>query len=164
MRVAHRTLDAVISEARPYPTYLLENAETGLCLFSAAFMGHNDVIHFLLEDVLTTCVDIDAARLTAMAELYPRTWDFLCDDAWEFAAAAAERGDRWDVVSVDSGRGSPTERSLANLDAWCALANHAVIATLEEGQTYTTPAGWSAQLFRRNSEVFWLMLTRESRP
>jgi hypothetical protein len=160
MTVAYRTLEHVAMEARPYPTYLLETAETGLCLFSAAFMGHNDVVHFALEDVRTTCVDVDAEKLDAMAALYPDDWAFVCADAWEFAKDAAENGVRWDVVSVDTFRGNATERSLANLDVWCAIADKAVVATLEDGQTHEVPEGWSAQLFRRNSEVFWLVLTR----
>lgn len=158
--VAYKTLEHVACEARPYPTYLLENAETGLCLFSAAFMGHNDVIHFALEYVRAICVDVDAVKLAAMAELYPDEWEFVVADAWEFAAQAAENGDRWDVVSVDTFRGNATERSLRDLSVWCAIANTAVVATLEDGQTYETPDGWDDQLFRRNSEVYWLILTR----
>lgn len=161
MTVSYPTIEHIASEARPYPTYLLENAQTGLCLFSAAFMGHNDVIHFALENVHTTCVDIDDEKLQLMAGLYPEEWKFVCRDAWEFAKAHAQKGDRWDVVSVDTFRGNATERSLSDLGVWCAIADQAVVATLEEGQTYETPDGWTAQLFRRNSEVFWLVLTRD---
>ncbi|MEX2486496.1 MAG: hypothetical protein WD377_02640 [Nitriliruptoraceae bacterium] len=156
----HLTLEHIAQEARPYPTYLLENARTGLCLFSAAFMGWNEAIHFALEDVRTTCVDVDAKKLEAMSELYPESWRFICRDAWEFAEHRAALGDKWDVVSVDTFRGNATERSLVSLDLWCSLANDAVIATLELGQTYEVPEGWTASEFQRNSEVFWLVLTR----
>jgi hypothetical protein len=161
VRVAYRTLENVACEARPYPTYLLEGAETGLCLFSAAFMGHNDVIHFALEGVEATCVDVDEVKLAAMQAIYPEQWTFVCRDAWEFAAEAARDGRSWDIVSVDTFRGNATERSLADLGAWCALADKAVLATLEKGQTYETPEGWTDNLFVRNSEVFWLVLTRD---
>lgn len=161
MTVAYPTIEHVAMEARPYPTYLLEDAETGLCLFSAAFMGHNEAIHFALEDVQTTCVDIDQEKLHAMQALYPSEWKFVCRDAWEFADAAASTGMTWDIVSVDTFRGNATERSLRDLEAWCAIANKAVIATLELGQTYTVPEGWSDTHFQRNSEVFWLVLTRD---
>jgi hypothetical protein len=161
MTVAYRTLEHIACEARPYPTYLLENAETGLCLFSAAFMGHNDVIHFALEDVDTTCVDVDSEKLIAMTSLYPESWRFVCGDAWEFAEAAWAKGVRWDVVSVDTFRGNATERSLKSLETWCAIAEHAVVATLEDGQTYDVPEGWTPHLLRRNSEVFWLVLNRD---
>ena len=160
LTVAYRTLEHISCEARPYPTYLLENAETGLCLFSAAFMGHNEAVHFALEDVRTTCVDVDSEKLEAMADLYPEHWSFICHDAWEFAQSHRVKGDRWDVVSVDTFRGNATERSLTTLELWCSLAKQAVVATLEEGQAYETPEGWSATHFRRNSEVLWLVLTR----
>lgn len=161
MSVTYPTLEHVAMEARPYPTYLLEDAKTGLCLFSAAFQGHNDVIHFALESVQTVCVDIDSEKLDALAELYPEDWRFICRDAWEFAKEAAKKGGHWDVVSVDTFRGNATERSLADLGVWCAIADRAVVATLEDGQTYEVPEGWTPQLFRRNSEVFWLVLTRD---
>jgi hypothetical protein len=159
--VAYPTLEHVAQEARPYPTELLKGAETGLCLFSAAFMGHNDVIHFALEDVQTTCVDIDGEKLAALRALYPADWDFLCRDAWELAAEAAAEGTSWDVVSADTFRGNATERSLSDLSVWCRIANRAVLATLEIGQTYVVPDGWKASTFQRNSEVFWLILTRD---
>jgi hypothetical protein len=157
----YASLEHVAMEARPYPTYLLENAETGLCLFSAAFMGHNEAVHFALEDVQTTCIDIDSVKLEAMAGLYPEHWKFICRDAWEFAEEAAKKGKRWDVVSVDTFRGNATLRSLASLDLWCAIADEAVVATLEDGQSYEKPDGWKPHLLRRNSEVFWLVLTRD---
>jgi hypothetical protein len=158
--ITYPTLEHVAMEARPYPTYLLEGAKTGLCLFSAAFMGHNEAIHFALENVQTTCVDIDPDKLKAMRELYPQQWRFVFGDAWEFAQSAARNGESWDVVSVDTFRGNATERSLANLGVWCDIANTAVIATLELGQTYDVPEGWRDNTFQRNSEVFWLVLTR----
>jgi hypothetical protein len=161
MTVAYATLEHVATEARPYPTYLLEDAESGLCLFSAAFMGHNEAIHFALENVQTTCVDIDQEKLHAMAALYPDDWEFVVRDAWEFAAAAYAVGMTWDVVSVDTFRGNATERSLADLNAWCLIANRTVIATLELGQTYRVPDDWTDTTFQRNSEVFWLVLTRD---
>lgn len=161
MTVAYRTLEHIAGEARPYPAELLKDAESGLCLFSAAFMGHNDVIHFALENVPdVTCVDIDATKLAAMRDVYPEDWSWVCADAWEFAQEAAGNSARWDVVSVDTFRGNATDRSLKDLGVWCAIANRAVVATLEEGQVFDTPDGWTPVLFRRNSEVFWLVLTR----
>ena len=96
-----------------------------------------------------------------MASLYPSEWTFVCEDAWEFAQEQAQMGSRWDVVSVDTFRGNATERSLTTLNLWCSLANRAVVATLEDGQEYVCPEGWTAQLFKRNSEVYWLVLLRD---
>lgn len=161
--LTYRTIEHIACEARPYPTYLLEDAETGLCLFSAAFYGHNEAIHFALESVRTTCVDIDQEKLNVMASLYPSGWDFICHDAWEFAEEAAAKEKTWDIVSVDTFRGNATLRSLADLGAWCAIANKAVIATLEDDLIgeYEVPEGWTETHFRRNSEVLWLVLTRD---
>jgi hypothetical protein len=159
--VAYATIEHVAQEARPYPTYLLEGAQTGLCLFSAAFLGHNEAIHFALEDVRTTLVDIDEPKMDTMRDLYPDTWEFVVADAWEYADKAAAEGRRWDVVSVDTFRGNATERSLRDLGVWCAIAEQAVACTLEDGQTYDVPDGWDTQLFWRNSEVLWLVLIRE---
>jgi hypothetical protein len=161
MTVTYPTITDVAMEARPYPTYLLENANSGLCLFSAAFMGHNEAIHFVLEEVPTTCVDIDQEKLHAMAALYPGDWEFVCRDAWEFADAAHSIGMTWDVVSVDTFRGNATEKSLADLGVWCAIANQAVIATLADDMAYDVPDGWTETRFQRNSEVDWLVLTRD---
>jgi hypothetical protein len=161
MTVSYPTITDVATEARPYPTYLLENASSGLCLFSAAFMGHNEAIHFVLEEVQTTCVDIDQEKLHAMAALYPDDWEFVCRDAWEFADAAHSVGMTWDVVSVDTFRGNATEKSLDDLDVWCAIANQAVIATLADDVPYDVPDGWTESRFQRNSEVDWLVLQRD---
>jgi hypothetical protein len=160
--IAYRTLEHIACEARPYPTYLLEDAETGLCLFSAAFYGHNAEIHFALEDVHTTCVDTDQEKLRVMETLYPEDWNFVCEDAWDFAEKAALREETWDIVSVDTFRGNATDRSLADLSVWTDIANTAVMATLEDTQVhmYEIPDGWKASHFRRNSEVLWLVLTR----
>lgn len=160
MSIAYKNVTEVACEARPYPTYLLENAKTGLCLFSAAFLGHNEAIHFVLEDVQTTCVDIDQEKLSVMQSMYPEGWEFVCRDAWEFAESAAAVGRTWDIVSVDTFRGNATEKSLTTIDLWCSLADTAVVMTMEQGQDYDVPLGWEAQLFRRNSEVFWLVLAR----
>jgi extradiol dioxygenase family protein len=159
--ITYATLEHVAQERRPYPTELLEGAETALCMFSAAFLGHNAEIHFAEAGIKTTCVDIDGPRLDEMKQLYPDDWQFVLEDAWQFAERAASVDVKWDIVSVDTFRGNATERSLTTLELWCSIANKAVLATLEIGQTYDTPEGWQADTFQRNREVFWLVLTRE---
>lgn len=160
--LTYNTLEHVATEARPYPTYLLEDAKTGLCLFSAAFYGHNEAIHFALEEVETTCVDIDQEKLHVMQGIYPEDWTFICVDAWDYAAMCQVKEHRFDIVSVDTFRGWATEKSLKTLELWCSIANAAVIATIEDSQleSYEVPEGWTDSHFRRNSTVFWLVLTR----
>jgi hypothetical protein len=82
VKVLEGPLEAVSRVARPFPAWLLNGCETGLCLFAAAFLGHNDAIHFARAGIQTTCVDKDAARIEKMIDLYPRDWEFLTTDAW----------------------------------------------------------------------------------
>lgn len=157
MTVLAPPLDKISAQARPYPAHLLNGCETGLCLFSAAFLGWNDAIHMARNDLDTTCVDIDTERLIEMSRLYPLNWTFLPEDAWEFA----ERVNlKWDAVSVDTFTGAATERSLASLDLWCSLANKAVTVTLTDGAKYQVPPGWLAWTFPRSGIVHWLVLEK----
>ena len=45
MRTLEPQLQRIAEQARPYPGHLLREDGTGLCLFSAAFLGWNDAIH-----------------------------------------------------------------------------------------------------------------------
>lgn len=134
-------LDSVSLEARPYPADMLEDCETGLLLFAAAFLGVNDAIHFARRQMVCTCVDTNAERLTRMEALYPSDWSFVEQDAWEFAEAAATSGTAWDAVSVDTFTGMAAVRSLGTLGLWCSLASKCVTVTIVDGQTYTVPDG-----------------------
>lgn len=153
------SLEHVAMQARPYPTHLLEGCETGLVLFAAAFLGHNDAIHFALEDVQTTCVDVNADRLEEMSELYPDEWRFVADDAWHFAERHVGR-DQWDAVSVDTFTGEAMDRSLQNLGLWGSLARKFVTVTLTDGASYTVPSGFNSYHFERGPGVYWLVLER----
>ncbi len=119
MTVLQWPLDRISRNARAYPVHLLREGDTALCLFAAAFLGINDSIHMVRNDIETTCVDRDGDRLNQMADLYPSHWTFDQADAWEFAENAAELGETWDVVSVDSYTGDATDRSLSTLGLWC---------------------------------------------
>jgi hypothetical protein len=158
VKVLEGPLEAVSRVARPYPAWLLDGCETGLCLFSAAFLGHNDAIHFARAGIETVCVDHDWVRLDEMRGLYPEDWRFEWADAWAFANAASFA--TWDAVSVDTWRGDAERRSLDNLNLWCSLANKAVTVTHTTGLDYTVPDGWNARLFERAHNVNWLVLTR----
>lgn len=156
-------LDKVSLRARPYPADMLKANRTGLCLFAAAYLGHNDAIHMARKDMAVTCVDTDRARLSEMSSLYPADWDFVCADAWEFAEQAARDWVEWDFVSVDTYTGDATDRSMASLELWCSLARRAVTATiaLAEGPGWSAPSGWRVSLFPRSDLAAWLVLRRD---
>lgn len=156
-------LDAISAEARPYPADMLEDCQTGLLLFAAAFLGVNDAIHFARKQLRCTCVDTDRERLGRMEDIYPDDWTFHVQDAWEFAREAAERGKTWDAVSVDTFTGNATNRSLADLEVWCALANRCLTVTVATGQEYVVPEGWEGFLFPREASheiAAWLVMQR----
>jgi hypothetical protein len=158
--VTYPTLEHVAMEARPYPAHVLEGCETGLVLFAAAFLGHNDAIHFAEAGIRTTCIDTDEVRLREMKALYPDTWTFLPVDAWTFAEAARDMDTMWDVVSLDPFTGDTMQRVLDDLQLWADLARKALIV----GSTTLAveyPKGFrpSAPTVRASS-VYWLVLTR----
>lgn len=158
VKVLAPPLDAISAQAREYPAYLLPHRGTGLCLFAAAFLGHNDAIHMARAEMELDLVDTDRARLVHMGLLYDgaRVWH---QDAWEFAEAMRGQADPWDVVSVDTFTGDAERRSLDSLELWCSLARAVVTVTHSSGSGYVVPDGWEAVLFPRSEFVNWLVLT-----
>lgn len=160
MKVLEAPLDAISREARPYPAYLLDGCETGLCLFAAAFLGHNDAIHMARAEMTVACVDVDGPRLREMRDLFPADWLWYFDDAWGFAQEAKLLSIEWDAVSVDTFTGDAERRSLDSLELWCSLARKVVTVTHCAGSEYVVPDGWQDGLFERATGVNWLVLTR----
>lgn len=161
--VLQAPLDSLSLEARPYPADMLEDCQTGLLLFAAAFLGVNDAIHYARKQMVCTCVDTNPERLGRMEALYPSEWSFVAQDAWEFARAAAERGKTWDALSVDTFTGTATNRSLQSLDLWCSLATRCLTVTIGKGQSFVVPDGWRGSVFPREgrSEIAsWLVMRR----
>lgn len=163
--VAERPLDAIYAEATPYPAHLLREGDTGLCLFAAAFLGTNDAVHMARSGMRVTCVDTDGPRLAEMEGLYPKDWAFHVEDAWDWALDAYSRGDRWDVVSVDTFTGNATDQSCKTIGLWLSLANRAVTMTIphraelvkSEAEATTE---WKASRYERSWRADWLVLTR----
>lgn len=156
------SLTHVAMAARPYPTHLLQGCETGLVLFAAAFVGHNDAIHFAEANVRTTCVDIDGDRLWQMRQLYPLKWSFVSADAWYFATTAQQLETQYDGVSADTFTGDAMRRSLSSLDLWCSIARKFVTATItDDVEDVEIPEGWTASLYPRSDSVSWLVLERD---
>jgi hypothetical protein len=160
MTVLAPPLAEISERARPYPADLLPEGGTALALFSAAFLGHNDAIHFARKNMTGTCVDIDTDKLEQMRQLYPPGWKFITGDAWEYAISATGFSARWDAVSVDTFTGEAMIRSLASLELWCELARKVVTVTITDGHPYEVPEGWHAMLYPRSNDVNWLVLTR----
>jgi hypothetical protein len=159
--VTYPSLEHIAMQARPYPAHLLEGCETGLVLFAAAFLGHNDAIHFAEAEIEEVwCVDIDAMRLDEMCPLYPAHWSFRHADAWEYARIHSEVGSQYDVVSADTFTGPAMRRSLDSLDLWCSLARKVVTVTYTSGEAYEVPEGWRESLYERATNVYWLVLER----
>lgn len=160
-RVHYPSLEHVALEKRPYPADLLAGCKSGLVLFAAAFLGHNDAIHFAEAGVPdVTLVDVDGPRLDEMQELYrDPSWNFREDDAFEFARVARAAGLRWDAVSVDPFSGAALERTLVDLSQWTALASRLVAVTLTRGEVYVVPRGWRRlRVVERSSSAYWLVL------
>ena len=127
--VTYATLEHVAEQARPYPAHLLDGCETGLCLFAAAFLGHNDAIHFAEAGLHTTCIDIDEDRLGEMRELYPSEWEFAVFDAWDYArrpALGPYLGRRLGRHVYWLAHGY----ALVSLELWMAIANRLVTVTV----------------------------------
>lgn len=153
------SLAYINSEARPYPAYLLEEGESGLALFSAAFLGWNDSIHFARKGMHGTCVDRDEHKLGEMEAIYPDQWAFFCQDAWDFALDA--RGIiTWDVVSIDPFLGVSQERVWNSLDLFLDLATRLVTVTVPSKQRTRKIKGWRAYKYPRSSKADWMVLKR----
>lgn len=148
------TFDEINRQARPYPAHLLDGLETGLCLFSAAFMGWNDVIHFARKGIQTTCVDTDGAKLEEMRVVYPDGWEFLEANAFEFAQNA---GRQWDAVSVDPFLGNAENHVRRMWGVFLGLAR--CVATIGIPRTLHVDHvdGWDVSVFPRSSNASWLV-------
>lgn len=157
--IHYPTLEHVAMEARPYPTQHLKNCETGLVLFSSAFLGHNDAIHFAEAGIRTTCVDTDGERLAEMKALYPDDWTFVQEDAWTFAQ---ETWDFWDVVSLDPFTGDTMDKVMADLPLWATLARMVlIVGSTRLLKNSEVPDRWIPQApVVRAHNVFWLAMTK----
>jgi hypothetical protein len=154
------TYDEINRQACPYPGNLLPEAGTGLALFAAGFLGHNDVIHMARKEMQVTCVDVNADKLWEMAEIYPEGWEFHADDAWEFAERAVLAGRTFDVVSIDPFFGDAAEQAWETMFLWVTLARELVTLTVKTDTKLNIPSGWTADFFPRSSAAAWLVLTR----
>ena len=146
-----------------FPVDVLDSCSTALLLFAAGFHGQQDGIFVADAGLTGTCVDIRPQRLHEMAEIYPASWEFVVDDAFDFVS---ETRRRWDVVSVDCPSGL-FERCAAMIDVWCSLARHAVVlgTSLDVSRSLREwPDQWQMTSILRRSNfaggTYWLVLER----
>jgi hypothetical protein len=151
-------LDSIYVRAGAYPTDILADCERALVMFGAAFLGVNDAIYMAaagLADV--TVVDIDAGKLDAMQRLYPRTWEFVLADAFDFLDGQLGAGTRYDVVSADPFT-DLMPRCRAELPSLCALARHSVVLGIEHRLVFDPPQGWRSRRIERSELADWMVL------
>lgn len=145
----------------PFPSEILLGAESGLCLFSAAFLGRQDAVHFARAGISTVCVDQDSSKLAEMLSIYPDDWTFVCSDAWSFAEQLHRSDYVFDVVAVDPFTGDALDRAMATLDLWCSLARRALVMTITDGHPFSVPrGGWKHRIVPRSDLAHWLVLER----
>lgn len=156
--VTYPSLEHVAMEARIYPDHLLEGCETGLCLFAAGFLGHNDAIHFALAGMQTTCLDLDGQRIREMSRLYPAEWEFLVDDAFGFIEATEEQ---WDVVSADPWT-VEFQKVADRVGLLCARARKVVTIGTGMRTRVIPPSGWRVservERSRHRGGVYWTVI------
>lgn len=137
--------------------------ETALCLFTAEWLGRQDVYWIAKQGIVGTCVDLNGDKLRQMQELYPDGWEFIEADVYEYAASAHNT---WDVVTLDPWTGQ-FARCADLLPLWTTLARKVVVLghgnyRLERPEA---PEGWSmVEVIRRGDfkgGVYWLVFTRD---
>lgn len=141
-----------------YPKGLLDACDTALVLFAAGFYGRQDGIFIADAGITATCVDIRPQRLRDMAAVYPGSWEFFVDDAYEFAALTERR---WDLVSIDCPSGAFV-RCAELVGLWCSLARVAVVLGTGKGTVVEPPEGWRVTDVIQRSQfsggVYWSVL------
>lgn len=152
---------SVVEKQHPYPVWTLKGCDTVLVVFAAEFRGMNDCAWIVEEDVRATCVDINQGKLDAMKDDYPDDWEYVCADAYDFAAECAAGPYKWDVVSLDPFT-NHFQVCADNIEQWCQLARRAVIIGTGTDTIIMSPPGWQQTDCVRRSDyqggVFWTVL------
>lgn len=130
-----------LSDIKPntFPKDLLQDCESGLCLFGAGFYGANDAIHMFkagMRDV--TIMDTDRQKIAAMVKMYPHEWYFLGHDVFDWLESIVDYYKDpylWDIVVVDPPL-SLIHDVCANLDKFLALASKYLVLTVSSMHTH----------------------------
>jgi hypothetical protein len=150
--VAAVTLEQVRAGAAPaiYPRHVLNDCETGLVLFAAAFYGQQDAVWFAEAGLTTTCIDLDTQKLEEMQAAYPSDWEYVTRDAFLYATFTYGH---WDVVSLDP-PSNLFDKCATLLPLWCNLADRAVILGTGKNTIVEVPEGWQITERVRRSGFF----------
>jgi len=166
-----------------FPIPLAEGARTAISFFSAQFFGRNDVVfldHLGVAEMVL--VDIDAAKLRAMARMYPAVVQTFPEDAFVVARRLGRRQRRFDVVICDPNTNDGWTVLGENFDTFSVLAGRAwitgvtagdleragVAPTLDGVQTWLDANGrgeWEVAWLRernRSTHLLWLGLRRRT--
>ncbi len=98
------TLAELAAGAPPalFPVDLLRGAQSAIAFYSAAFYGHNDVIHLHRAGVQAIALnDIDEKKLAYMRSIYPTCTELLVGDAAATAQRLLEQKRAFDIVVCD---------------------------------------------------------------
>lgn len=157
---AHR-FQNISKQARPWPSYLLEEGDECLAIFAAGFLGWNDAVHFARAGLTCGCVDTDEEKLLEMKDIYPDGWSFYAMDAWDFAERAAYEERQWDVVTVDPFFDTMAERAAKSLPLWVSLTRRILTLTVKTSWNLSIPLGCKGSIFPRSGDVAWLVVKRD---
>jgi hypothetical protein len=142
-----------------------EGCETALCLFSAEWLGRQDVYWLAKAGIDVTCIDLNGEKLERMEQMYPEGFKYIQGDAYDFAEMALEQRQEWDVVTLDPWTGQ-FDQCAKLIDTWTKLARKVVI--LGHGNYRLSapeaPEGWKHTLTIKRSDfkggINWLVYER----
>jgi hypothetical protein len=96
------TLEILRTRSLSYPVNFLKGKTSALAIFVTYFLGRNDVLHILDQNInRVTLVDKDAVGLDMMKRIYPVEWSYVTQDYQDYLDGAVERGERYDIVACD---------------------------------------------------------------
>lgn len=86
-----------------FPSYIVGQAQSAAAFFCAEFYGRTDVVHlYRLGLRAVHLIDIDAAKLAAMAGMYPPSWTITTGDAFKVVQDMQNAGQVFDLVTSDA--------------------------------------------------------------
>lgn len=155
-------LDAVRRQADvTYPRDRLDDIETALMCFCAAFVGRQDCIWLADAGISATAIDTDEYGIEVMKRAYPDSWEFVTGDVYDYAAKRYAEGMSYDLVSLDPSS-NQFDQAADLCPLWCGIADKLVIIGTGEKTVISPPFGWKEtdRVFRspRYGGCYWAVL------